>query len=142
MALIYGKAFWASISTPNTKFEPQWSVDVEPADSEDLERLKAAGHKIKTSPEGVERVTFKRKCESANGKSNKQPKLVDAHKNPIDIQVGNGSDICVQYNEYSGKNKYGPYQGLDLQAVQVIDLVEYAGADGAEFESFDPDSEL
>ena len=29
------------------------------------------------------------------------------------------------------------YKGLDFQAMQVIDLVEYASPDGAEFEALD-----
>ena len=48
------------------------------------------------------------------------------------MAVGNGSKVRVQFNEYSGEGKYGPYQGLDLQAVQVVDLIEYRSADGEE----------
>jgi hypothetical protein len=60
------------------------------------------------------------------------PKLMDAEKNEINVAVGNGSKVKVQYKEYSGEGRYGPYQGLDLQAVQVVDLVPYANADGQE----------
>jgi hypothetical protein len=60
------------------------------------------------------------------------PRLLDASKQEINTAVGNGSKVRVQYNEYSGEGKYGPYTGLDLQAVQVIDLVPYKGADGEE----------
>ena len=41
--------------------------------------------------------------------------------------------VRVQFNEYSGEGKYGPYQGLDLQAVQIVDLVPYKNGDGDEF---------
>ena len=49
------------------------------------------------------------------------------------MAVGNGSKVRVQYNEYSGEGKFGPYTGLDLQAVQVLDLVPYKNDDGSEF---------
>lgn len=39
----------------------------------------------------------------------------------------------VQYNEYEGEGQYGAYKGLDLQAVQIVDLVPYKNADGSEF---------
>jgi hypothetical protein len=58
--------------------------------------------------------------------------LFDVEKNEVDVQVGNGSDVRVQYNEYEGENKYGPYKGLDLQAVQVLELVPYKSQDGEE----------
>ena len=31
------------------------------------------------------------------------------------------------------EGKYGPYTGLDLQAVQIVDLVPYKNGDGDEF---------
>ena len=142
MAVIYGKAYWAAITTPNTKFEDQWTVDVVPDDPADFEKLKKAGFKVKNSPDGEEDINFRRKCKNFKGQDNKQPRLVDANKNPIDVQVGNGSRVCVQYDEFFGSNSFGAYQGLDLKAVQVIDLVEYAAADGSEFETHELDDEF
>lgn len=139
--VIFGKAYWAAIKVPNTKFEPVYTIDLVPDDPTVLEDFKDKGFKTKTTPDGEEALVIKRKVEGMRG-PNKVPKLVDASKNPIDVQVGNGSQVAVQCKEYSGKNSYGPYQGLDLQAVQVLDLIEYAQADGAEFEDFDPESEL
>ena len=43
------------------------------------------------------------------------PRLMDAEKQEVTTAVGNGSKIKVQYNEYSGEGKFGPYTGLDLQ---------------------------
>ena len=48
------------------------------------------------------------------------------------IYAIDGSKIRVQYTEYEGSNKFGDFVGLDLQAVQVLDLVEYRSEDGAE----------
>ena len=61
------------------------------------------------------------------------PRLLDTDKQELSIAVGNGSKVRVQYNEYSGEGKFGPYIGLDLQAVQVVDLVPYKNGDGDEF---------
>ena len=60
------------------------------------------------------------------------PRLLDVDKQEVNYAVGNGSKIRVQYNEYEGTNKFGDYKGLDLQAIQVLDLVEYRSEDGAE----------
>jgi hypothetical protein len=67
-----------------------------------------------------------------NGMTRPAPRLLNTDKQEINVAVGNGSKVRVQFNEYSGEGKYGPYQGLDLQAVQVTDLVEYKSADGEE----------
>ena len=49
--------------------------------------------------------------------------LLDSDKKRLPTAVGNGSKVRVQFNEYAGEGKYGPYQGLDFQAVQIVDLV-------------------
>jgi hypothetical protein len=61
------------------------------------------------------------------------PRLLDSDKQEVTTAVGNGSKVRVQFNEYTGEGKYGPYIGLDLQAVQIVDLVPYKNGDGDEF---------
>ena len=51
--------------------------------------------------------------------------LVDGAKNPLDKIVGNGSKVKVMYKPYEWNFKGKKGMGLDLQAVQVIDLIEY-----------------
>ena len=46
-------------------------------------------------------------------------------KNPLDKIVGNGSKVKVMYKPYEWNFKGKKGMGLDLQAVQVIDLIEY-----------------
>ena len=58
---------------------------------------------------------------------------MNSDKQEVTTAVGNGSKIKVQYNEYSGEGKFGPYTGLDLQAVMITDLVPYKNGDGDEF---------
>ena len=68
---------------------------------------------------------FKRKVKKANGEKNSQPQLVDADKKPLDKIVGNGSRVKVMYKPYEWNFKGKKGVGLDLQAVQVLDLIEY-----------------
>ena len=130
MAILEGSVKWASITTPNTKFEPVYTIDliVDEATANDFA---SRGHKVKQHDEGPALV-IKRKVNGPNGMIRPAPRLLDASKQEINTAVGNGSKVRVQYNEYSGEGKFGPYTGLDLQAVQVIDLVPYKGADGEE----------
>ena len=130
MAILEGSVKWASITTPNTKFEPVYTVDLI-VDEETANDFASRGHKVKQHDEGPDLV-IKRKVNGPNGMIRPAPRLLDASKQEINTAVGNGSKVRVQYNEYSGEGKFGPYTGLDLQAVQVIDLVPYKGADGEE----------
>lgn len=130
MAILNGIAKWASITTPNTKFEPVYTVDLI-VDQKIADEFASRGHKVKQHDEGPALV-IKRKVNGPNGMTRPAPRLLNTDKQEINVAVGNGSKVRVQFNEYSGEGKYGPYQGLDLQAVQVTDLVEYKSADGEE----------
>jgi|TARA_Y100000289_G_scaffold65163_1_gene78251 hypothetical protein len=145
MAIQEGIAYWASVTTPNTKFEPVYTVDlvVEDSVADDFE---TRGFKIKSIELGDEKVgralTFKRKVNGPNGMVRNAPKLVDENKIPIDVLVGNGSRVRVQYNEWETSNKFGDFKGLDFQAMQVIDLVSYKSGDGEEFEALEGGEEF
>ena len=144
MAVVSGTAYWASITQPNTTFKPVWTINLVPDDPEQLEYFRTNGFKVKpvSKTDPTESVVISRKVHGANGRVNEQPKLVNSAKEPINVLVGNGSKVNVQYKEYEGSNKYGPYKGLELKGVQVIDLVEFGDADGAEFDNLDDDSEF
>jgi hypothetical protein len=145
MAIQEGIAYWASVTTPNTKFEPVYTVDLVVSDdvANDFE---ARGYKVKEISNGDEvigrAITFKRKVNGPNGMIRQAPKLLDANKNPIDELVGNGSKVKVQYNEWETSNKYGDFKGLDFQAMQVIDLVQYKSSDGSEFDAIEGGEEF
>ena len=130
MAILNGIAKWASITTPNTKFEPVYTVDLI-VDQEIADDFASKGHTVKQMDEGPALI-IKRKVNGPNGMVRNAPRLLDQNKQDVNLAVGNGSKVRVQFNEYSGEGKFGPYQGLDLQAVQVTDLVEYKSADGEE----------
>jgi hypothetical protein len=130
MAILEGTAYWASITTPNTTFEPVYTVNLV-VDDETANDFASRGHKIKQMDEGPA-VIIKRKVNGPNGMVRSAPRLMDASRQDVNTAVGNGSKIKVQFNEYSGEGKFGPYTGLDLQAVMITDLVPYKNADGEE----------
>jgi len=145
MAIQEGIAYWANVTSPNTKYEPVYTVDLV-VDDEVANDFESRGFKVKTltvSDEVVGRsINIKRKVNGPNGMVRKAPKLLDRNKLPIDELVGNGSRVKVQFNEWEVENKYGAFKGLDLQAVQVIDLISYKSADGEEFESIEGGEEF
>ena len=129
--IVEGTAYWASIKTPNTTFEPVYTVNLV-VDEQTANDFASRGHKVKQMDEGPALI-IKRKVNGPNGMVRSAPRLLDQNKQEVNLAVGNGSKIRVQYNEYKGEGKFGPYQGLDLQAVQIVDLVEYRSEDGSEF---------
>jgi len=139
MAILEGTAYWASVTTPNTTFEPTYSVNLV-VDEATAADFKARGFSIKEMDEGPS-IVIKRKVDGKDGTVRSAPRLVDRYKNPLDAKVGNGSVVKVQYNEWETTNKYGSFKGLDFQAMQVLDLVEVGSPDGAEFEAAESDME-
>lgn len=131
MAVLSGKAHWASISSPNSTFEPVWQVDLA-VEGVELEKAKEMGLTImnKNDDRG-EFVRIKRKVYRKDGSKNKSPILKDSKNHVLsEVNVGNGSDVRVLFKsfdwEYAGKKGIG----ADLQAMQVINLIEYeAGED-------------
>jgi hypothetical protein len=78
-------------------------------------------------------IVIKRKVNGPNGMVRVAPRLLDQNKQEVHLAVGNGSKVRVQYNEYDWEWKGKAGKGLDLQAVQIVDLVEYKSSDGSEF---------
>ena len=131
MAIVEGKAYWASITVPNTNFDHVYTVNLV-VDKPTADDFKSRGFTIKDMEEGPALI-IKRKVHGPNGMIRPAPKLVDKFKNPVDYRVGNCSHVKVQYKEWESTWKGKDFRGLDLQAVQVIHLVESQSEDGAEF---------
>lgn len=139
MALVEGVAMWASITTPNTTYTPAYQVNL--VVSEDVANdFRSRGFTVKDMEEGPA-LMIKRKVDGPNGMVRTAPKLLDRNKNPMNVAVGNGSKVKVQYKEWESTWNGTLYKGLDLQAVQVIELVEYASPDGSEFDIEDEDGD-
>jgi hypothetical protein len=131
MPVIEGQAYYANITTPNTKYTPVYSVNLVVAD-EVAADFKKRGFSTK-EVDGQQSLVIKRKVKRADGGINSTPRLLDKNKNPVDTTVGNGSEVKVQYKEWETTNSYGTFKGLDLQAMQIINLVESNSIpDGAE----------
>ncbi len=123
MPTVEGKAYWASITRPNTTFDPVYQIDVA-VDDITAKDFASRGVTIKEDERGKV-LKFKRKVARQDGTANPMPRLVDAKKNPIDVLVGNGSQVKVLYKEFEWTFAGKSGRSLDLQAVQVIDLIPY-----------------
>ena len=129
--IVNGTAYWASIKTPNTTFEPMYTVNLV-VDQDTADDFAGRGHKVKQMDEGPALV-IKRKVNGPNGMVRNAPRLLDQNKQEVNLAVGNGSKIRVQCNEFEWEYAGNTGKSLDLQAVQIIDLVEYKAEDGSEF---------
>ena len=136
--IVEGTAYWASIKTPNTTFEPVYTVNLV-VDQETADEFASRGHTVKQMDEGPALI-IKRKVSGPNGMVRSAPRLLDQNKQEVNLAVGNGSKVRVQCNEYAWEYAGKAGKSLDLQAVQVIKLVEYKAEDGSEF--FDSNEEF
>jgi hypothetical protein len=139
MAILQGAAYWAAVTTPNTTYDPVYSVNLV-VDETTAKDFEDRGFSIKQMDEGPA-IVIKRKVNGPNGMVRQAPKLIDKNKNPLDARVGNGSNVRVQYKEWEADWKGRTFKGLDFQAMQVIDLVEVGSPDGSEFDAIDSEME-
>ncbi len=138
MPVLSGTAYWAYVTTPNTTFQPCYTVNlvVDPSTASDFEDR---GFRVKQMDEGPA-IIIKRKVNGPNGMIRKAPTLLDRRKNEIDVNVGNGSKVKVQYNEWESQWNGKTFKGLDFVKMQVIDLIEF-NPEKDEFEIEDDDVE-
>ena len=122
-----GKCHYASITEPNTKFDPVWSIQLE-VDKENRKLIEKAGLPINNmDDERGDFVTIKRKVMRKDGSQRSAPRITDSQNNPWDGKlIANGSKVNVkaipfEWN-YAGKSGVS----ADLAAVQVVDFIEYS----------------
>tara|TARA_R100001163_G_scaffold48923_2_gene36784 strand:- start:445 stop:909 length:465 start_codon:yes stop_codon:yes gene_type:complete len=139
--VISGKAYWASIATPNTTFDPDgvWTVDVGNLDKAAIDQLKNDGLTVKNK--GDDRgdfVTIKRKVRRKDGQMNRTPDLVDAKKRQMsNTMIGNGSDVNVLYSTYDWEFKGRKGTSADLKSIQVTNLIPYSSGIEEDFDEVD-----
>ncbi len=130
MPTIKGKLRWLhNLWTPDAKYGG-YSVAVE-VDREEFGKV-LKEHKCgqnmresQTDP-GLFEFVFKKPSESRDGtEAYPPPIVVDSHKNVIksNIRAGNGTEGVVQFRWVPYKDKEG--ERPELEAVQIIKLVEY-----------------
>jgi hypothetical protein len=130
MATVSGKAMWASVTTPQTRFEPHNYTITLLVDEEIASEFASEGFAVRETDDGKVLV-MKRRYQRNDGAINPVPICVDKDKEPFTDRIGNGSEVVVQYRGY--ENQFGKF--IELQGVQVLELVEYEPLpdDGEEF---------
>lgn len=124
--IISGKAYWASVMSPNTTYEPVYSVDV-CLDEDTKSLIESLGLTVQNK--GDDRgdfVKIKRKVYKRDGSERPSPIVKDSQNNNWDGSlIGNGSMVNVKFATYEWE--YNKKKGVasDLMALQVVDLVEY-----------------
>jgi hypothetical protein len=124
---IQGKCYYASITAPNTKFDPCWTIQIE-VDDNNRSVIEASGLTISQKEDRNDFVTIKRKVERKDGTIRQGPAVKDSQNNDWDGKlIANGSVVNVKAIpfEWSYAGKSGV--SADLAAVQVVDFIEYAG---------------
>jgi|TARA_R100000149_G_scaffold38234_1_gene14728 hypothetical protein len=128
VSIIQGTAYWASVTQPNTTYEPTWTIDVGNLSAKAKKILKADGLGDQIKNKGDEKgdfISIKQKVNKRDGSTFEPPKVVDGMKRPFTSLIGNGSEVAVKYSarewEYNGKSGVK----ADLKAVQVINHIPY-----------------
>jgi len=127
---ITGKCHYASITEPNTKFDPVWSIQVE---VDDANRSTIEGANLPINNKGDDRgdfVTIKRKVMRKDGTQRQPPIVKDSENNLWNGKlIANGSTVNVKAIpfdwEYAGKSGVS----ADLAAVQVVNFIEYTSGE-------------
>jgi hypothetical protein len=127
---VKGKAMYANITSPNTRFEPHKYGITVLTDSDTAAKLEGLGlNQVRTRTGELKyeepAFTFSKRASRNDGTANPAPKLVDSDGNPMDVAIGNGSEVTVKIKPY--KNNYGRF--AELMAVKVDNLIEYTEQD-------------
>jgi len=127
---VKGKAMWANITSPNTRFQPHKYGLTVLTDPETASKLESIGLNQVRDRSGQPKYdepafTFSKRATRNDGTANTAPKLVDNDGADLDVSVGNGSEVVVKIKPY--KNDYGQF--AELMAVKVENLVEYVEGD-------------
>jgi hypothetical protein len=126
---VSGKAYWASVTAPNTVYDPVWCVDV-CLDEDGKSLIDSLGLNVQNK--GDDRGDFikiKRKVYKRDGTQRSAPVIKDSQNNLWDGSlIGNGSQVNVKFSTFEWE--YNKKKGIttDLISLQVIDLVEYKGS--------------
>ena len=134
---VKGKAMWANITSPNTRFQPHKYGLTVLTDADTSSKLEGIGlNQVKDragQPKYDEPAfTFSKRATKSNGEANPAPKLINIDGEAIDVSVGNGSEVIVKIKPY--KNDFGQF--AELMAVKVENLVEYVEGNTDDNEEF------
>ena len=101
-SVVEGVAYYPYITVPNDRFNPAfYEVSVAVSD-ETFDQFKSRGY-VSCFSAGDRNFTddpvivFKKFAYNNDGSANKPPRLVDTEGNDVDVNVGNGSKVRVQW---------------------------------------------
>lgn len=134
---VKGKAMWANITSPNTRFQPHKYGLTVLTDEDTASKLEGIGLNQVKDRAGQAKYdepafTFSKRATKNDGEANVAPKLVNVDGESIDVSVGNGSEVVVKIKPY--KNDFGQF--AELMAVKVENLVEYVEGNTDDNEEF------
>ena len=126
---------WARLDKPVSPFgTPQYEMQVATT-NKDVADEWAANYLNVKEKEGVYSVGLKRKAFKQDGKDNGKPKVVTADLAPLPegVMIGNGSvgNVKVYQYPYDVAGRKGT--GCSLTAIQITNLIEYAGGSSDDF---------
>lgn len=127
MILKNAKVKWAKLIKPD-EMSGKWSINLY-LTNEQLESLKAERIEAKVDKDGVPFIQATRKPKSSKGADIEPPRVVDIERKPFTKSIGNGSicNVIVSFYDWEFNKKEG--RAVWLEAVQVVDLKDYAGSE-------------
>ena len=136
--IVRGTAQWAHVFEPN-ELSGKYQVDICNLDKKTVKQLQSVGISVKSGDgEKAEKGQY------ITAKSGKYaPRVLDRRGHVMDgsTLIGNGSKVKIQFKEWETTWQGQAFKGLDFQAMQVIDLVEFGSPDGSEFDIEDDDGD-
>ena len=135
---------WARLDKPQNPFgTEQYELQIATTDAAKAEELRANHLNVKEKEAGTFTVSLKRKAKRADGSDNGKVQVVGTKASDvIDVRtIGNGSkgNVIIWQYPYEAMGRSGI--ASSLTKVQVVDLVEYTGANDVDFE-MQPDADL
>ncbi len=128
---------WARLDKPQNPFgTEQYELQIATTDAAKAAELTANHLNVKEKEAGVFTVSLKRKAKRADGSDNGKVQVVGTKASDvIDVRtIGNGSkgNVIIWQYPYEAMGRSGI--ASSLTKVQVVDLVEYTGANDVDFE--------
>lgn len=124
---------WARLNTPINPFGTDiYELQIATTDAAKAQELRDNFFNVKER-DGKFVVSLKRNAQKRDGSDNGKVRVVDAAKQPLDANIGNGStgNVIVWQYPYETMGRKGV--SGSLTAVQVTNLVEYS-AGGVDFD--------
>jgi len=136
--------FYAKVMFDNTRkfndYSEKYDVVAAHLDKEAVKVLEGTGCTVNTCT----REDDMNRGKYVTLKSQYPISVKDKHKKPLadDVFMGNGSEILVLFEPYSGNNKkHGAYTIPSVKVIQCKELIEYIPDDGLDDELDDAEDE-